>query len=259
MEGRRYSKTDHRRALAELLDGRSDQSIEYKHANISAVLLDLGYPYVEGYKPRSNYQHLLYDAVAARLSLDYRLTRVVGAAVDAPAEPAEAVSVLDRQVAAPSPVNQGAGPHRAEPQAEPKARPAVDYLEREARNQSLGRRGEQFALAFEKARLRAAGHDRFAHQVEHVAETRGDGLGFDILSFESDGAERLIEVKTTAFGQETPFFVSGNELRVSRDRDAGYHVYRVFRYRVGPRLYILDGALDRVCSLSPVQYLARVG
>lgn len=42
LAGEVYSKTAHRRALAPLLSGRSDGSIEFKHANISAVLL--GYP-----------------------------------------------------------------------------------------------------------------------------------------------------------------------------------------------------------------------
>ena len=36
--GKPYSKTEHRRSLAPKLGGRSDGSIEFKHANISAVL-----------------------------------------------------------------------------------------------------------------------------------------------------------------------------------------------------------------------------
>lgn len=49
-----YNKTEHRRALSKLLHRRSDGSIERKHQNISAVLIELGMPYVEGYKPLSN-------------------------------------------------------------------------------------------------------------------------------------------------------------------------------------------------------------
>jgi hypothetical protein len=65
--GKPFSKTEHRRGLAPKLDGRSDGSIEFKHANISAVLTSLGLPYVEGYKPRSNYQTLLAQEVEAFL------------------------------------------------------------------------------------------------------------------------------------------------------------------------------------------------
>lgn len=65
--GKPLNKTEHRRSLAPKLAGRSDGSIEFKHANISAVLTGLGLPYVEGYKPRGNYQSLLAEEVEAFL------------------------------------------------------------------------------------------------------------------------------------------------------------------------------------------------
>jgi predicted house-cleaning NTP pyrophosphatase (Maf/HAM1 superfamily) len=46
--GKPFSKTEHRRSLAPKLSERSGPSIEFKHANISAVLTGLGLPYVEG-------------------------------------------------------------------------------------------------------------------------------------------------------------------------------------------------------------------
>lgn len=95
-----------------------------------------------------------------------------------------------------------------------------------------------------------------ADKVEHAAATRGDGLGFDVLSFEPDGREKLIEVKTTAFGQLTPFYVSRNELARS-DRDAPrYHLYRVFDFRRHPRVFDLPGRIDAHCRLDPVSWLA---
>ena len=47
-----YNKADHNRRLGHLLNNRSRGSIEFKHQNISAILIELGYPYIEGYKPR---------------------------------------------------------------------------------------------------------------------------------------------------------------------------------------------------------------
>ncbi len=41
--------------------------------------------------------------------------------------------------------------------------------------------------------------------IEHVSRTQGDGPGYDIVLFETDGRERMIEVKTTAFDAMTPF------------------------------------------------------
>jgi len=50
--GTSYSKTEHRNALIESMGGtRSRGSIERKHQNISAVMLQLGLPYIKGYKP----------------------------------------------------------------------------------------------------------------------------------------------------------------------------------------------------------------
>ncbi len=58
-----YKKSEHRKALIPHLSGRSDGSVEFKHQNISSVLVELGLPYVEGYKPRGNYQGLLATEV----------------------------------------------------------------------------------------------------------------------------------------------------------------------------------------------------
>lgn len=56
LAGQSFNKTEQRRQLQAKLSGRSDGSIEFKHCNISAVLVHLGLPYIRGYQPRSNYQ-----------------------------------------------------------------------------------------------------------------------------------------------------------------------------------------------------------
>ena len=58
-----YNKTQHRQRLAPKLNERSSGSIEFKHQNISAVLVNMGLPYIDGYKPRGNFQALLATAV----------------------------------------------------------------------------------------------------------------------------------------------------------------------------------------------------
>lgn len=63
-------------------------------------------------------------------------------------------------------------------------------------------------------------------------------------------------MKTTKYGQETPFFVSRNELAVSESRLERYHLYRLFRFKVAPRMFILDGALSRTCALQAATYMA---
>ena len=46
-----FNKAQHNRHLQTLLADRPRGSIERKHQNISAILIELGYPYIDGYKP----------------------------------------------------------------------------------------------------------------------------------------------------------------------------------------------------------------
>jgi len=52
LAGQPFSKTAHRRTLQDRI-GRGEGSIEYKHQNISAVLVGLGETWIVGYRPAS--------------------------------------------------------------------------------------------------------------------------------------------------------------------------------------------------------------
>jgi len=255
LNGQRYSKTEHAKALLQTLDGRSRPSLEFKHCNISAVMLALGYPYIDGYKPRGNYQTLLADVVDAQLQGNAPLQEAAQAAV---LRPAADIAVADGAavwVPPPRPSKVREMPANYAPRFSPARR---DYLAQEARNRSLGRAGELFVLELEARRLHAAGRKKLSERIEHVAATQGDGLGYDVHSFEEDGRDRLIEVKTTAFGELTPFYVSRNELaRSERDADQ-YQLYRLFDFRDRPRVFKLPGAIVGHCQLDAVSYLARL-
>jgi len=262
MRGERFSKTEHRRMLAQLLDRRNDSSIEYKHRNISAVLEEVGYPFLSGYKPLSNYQGLLADVVLERLALDRELERLVATDADSAVIPPlpSFEDLVGAMVAPPTPDRTR---RRVREDARNQYRLRIipagkNYLEQEARNRVLGAAGEEFVVRFEQARLVRLGREHLAAKVEHSSRVRGDGLGYDVLSFEGDGRERLIEVKTTKHSKETPFFVSANEVAVSAEHADMYHLFRLFDFRKRPRLFSLPGALQESCELSPVGYRARV-
>jgi hypothetical protein len=256
VQGQSYNKTAHRNALASQLNNRSAGSIERKHQNISAVLIGVGYPYISGYKPLANYQRLLAEVVVNRVVSDRELASIVKAAVSAPAT---ALQISDIIAAVEEPPSSK--PYTYKPVKESAIStlilPPVNYLEREARNVSLGRAGEEFVLKFERERLSKAGAGKLAAKVEHISVTQGDDLGFDIRSFEENGKDRLIEVKTTAYGKETPFFVSRHEVAVSKLKAEDYHLFRLFEFRSKPRLYALHGSLLEACRLEAVQYSAR--
>ena len=255
LAGEPYNKAAHRRKLVRLVNGRSEQSIEFKHANISAVLIDLGFPYISGYKPRSNYQQLLHEVVADRLGSSPELAAVAAANADQPVVVPEVDEILSVLTNPPE-----SGPARQELEQVVRARRSfhTNYLEREAHNRSLGTAGELFVLDFERARLLDAGKERLADRIEHISRIHGDGEGFDIRSFEESGADRLIEGKTKKYGRETPFFVSRNELQVSESRAPNYHLYRLFGFQVEPRLFMLRGALSVTCRLTASTYMANV-
>jgi hypothetical protein len=78
----------------------------------------------------------------------------------------------------------------------------------------------------------------------------------DILSFETNGEERFIEVNTTRYGAMTPFFASRNEVEVSEEHEACYRLYRLFNFRAQPRLFKLAGSLRDSCRLDPVTFSA---
>lgn len=255
LAGQSYSKSEHRRHLQTKLNNRSDGSVEFKHGNISAAMVDLGFPYIRGYKPRANYQALLAIVAEAQVQAKPSLDQAALAAVE---QPAVTPILLDfAKVKSEAPQKQ----HRAAMPVNPLHFKAVkrDYLEREAQNQSLGLAGESFVVQFEHWRLTELGQHRLADKVEHISQSKGDGLGYDVLSFESDGQERLIEVKTTTFGRDTPFFVTRGELALSSAAKEQFHLYRLFEFRKAPRLFDLPGALDQHCNLDPVTYRASFG
>jgi hypothetical protein len=255
LRGEEYNKTTHRRQLSRLLNNRSDGAIERKHQNISAILIRLGFPYISGYKPLKNYQQLLFEVVSDRLQNNRQIIDLVKIQVEQPAEIPTVDDILRVLVDPPTPS------HHNEPaftgiteKSQPFRR--VNYLEKEAKNHSLGDAGEKFVVRYEMARLISLKIERLAAKVEQVSATQGDSAGFDILSFEESGRERLIEVKTTTYGPLTPFFVTTNEIETSCKDN--YHLYRTFDFRRNPKLFTKQGPLDKSFMLEPTQFIAMI-
>ena len=253
--GQKYSKTEHRHALRKRLNNRSDGSVEFKHCNISAVLQQLGWHPIPGYRPRYNYQGLLAEVVAEQLRATPSLDELALTAARQPAITPK-LTKFDK-VMSEAPKRQW---RASEPMSTDQFRAVKrDYIEQEAHNRSLGAAGEEFVVQFEHWRLVELNQHRLADRVVHVSRDQGDGLGYDVLSFDANGQERYIEVKTTSFGRDTPFFVSQRELSLSKNAAPHFHLYRLFEFRRAPRLFDLPGALDQHCQLDPLTYRASFG
>src|SRR5580698_10424166 len=68
LSGRPSVKSRHSAALMAQI-GRTHRSVEFKHQNISAVLDELGLPWIPGYMPKRNYQNAIFDAIDRYLTL----------------------------------------------------------------------------------------------------------------------------------------------------------------------------------------------
>ena len=218
LAGLPYNKSEHRRTLKETID-RSDGSIERKHMNISAVLDVLKLPYIKGYLPYRHYQRALFEAVKARFDQDHKLySLLIGEDIASDRQPRESLNESSLEFDEVPPSSEMSGQNVSEDirriirRFEPPA-------ERDARNRKLGKAGEERVFNSEKRRLYDLGRKDLSDCVSWVARDKGDGYGYDILSFDGTGdeaeRERWLEIKTTNGPNTTPFFITRNELSVS--------------------------------------------
>jgi hypothetical protein len=172
--GRPFNKAEHNRLLRNKID-RSKGSIEFKHQNISAVLLKLGLPTIKGYLPAANYQNAIIVAIDRFLSHNpsalhpERVTRGL-------AERPNLFLETAPQLLALSPRKQ---------EIERLVR-KFNPVERDFRNRKLGREGEELVFHFERQKLTSLDRPDLAKKIRWISEEVGDGAGYDILSFDEN-------------------------------------------------------------------------
>jgi len=250
LNGETYSKATHRRAILPLLASRSDGSVEFKHQNISAVLVNLGQPYIKGYLPRFNYQKILEEKVIEYLTLEPAIENQFKVFADKlDIKPKKEINfeqfVFDLPILGK--VSESEPIYNRNPIK-------INYLEREQRNRNLGNSGEKLVIKYEKWDLIRKGKEKFAEQIRWISKEEGDGAGFDILSKNLNGKDKYIEVKTTKLGKESPFFFSRNELLFSQEHAEHYNLYRLFNFEDDAKMFIRNGGLDSICHTTPINY-----
>ncbi len=245
--GTSYVKADFNREVRRICTDRSKASVELKFQNISAILEENHLARIEGYVPRHNYQNLLAEQVVAFLS------------EAPPAEPEEPPEVRPevtpftdwRTFIVPRPSFEPPTPPKV--RLPPQAR-RIDYAARDASNRLLGLAGERFVLELERNRLRSLGHADLASEVVHASQSEGDGLGFDLRSFNDTGDPRLIEVKTTRLGPRAPFFMSSGEVDFARTCEDEYQLARLFQWGSSPKLFLLGAEEVAHLRMEPQQF-----
>ena len=241
--GQRFNRTQALNRVATRI-GRTRGSIDRKFQNIDAILLEADLPRLNDAIAK-NKQGLLGFVVLDPLSV--RLEVMSESQTVQRARP-----IVDVFVPPPHlPVlTDQAGPliTRAV---------RIDFAARDATNRSVGAKGEELVVQVEKERLTSAGRPDLVDKVEWVSRVRGDGLGYDIESFDDDGEPICIEVKATNQGQSAPFFLTCTELIVSEQMGERFRLYRVFNLSEDPRIYVLRGPLRDKLTLEARVFIGQ--
>lgn len=249
LHGQHYVKARHSAALMERI-GRTHRSVEFKHQNISAVLEELGMPWIPGYKPKRNYQGAIFGAIDRHLTTH---DNVMKAAIPSPT---------------PAPWDEERLFVEPPPLGEPVQRPSqlerlihkFDPVERDFRNRSLGEAGEVFVLETEQRRLSKLERSDLAKEVRWVSKEDGDGAGYDVLSYDpASGERRLIEVKTTNGGARTPFYLTRVEHETASIHADSWRLYRVHLFAQTPRIFTIQPPLESAVHLQAETWRASFG
>ncbi len=164
MNNQPYRKSGHRKALIAQLSGRSEGSVEFKHQNVSAILVEQGHPYIEGYKPRGNYQGLLGTEVERFLDDHPQfLDQLAAAPTLNPASVPTVKPDLSHIIVDP-PEKIFAPSRTSKPWLSMRGQ-RIDFAEKDAADRRLGKLGEEFVFNLERHRLRKEGRDDLAARV----------------------------------------------------------------------------------------------
>jgi len=135
----------------------------------------------------------------------------------------------------------------------------ANYVSKAKNNTKIGSAGEMIVLYLEIKKLKEANKYSLAKKVEHVSKTKGDGLGYDILSYDINGNMKYIEVKTTTGDEKSPFYISRNEIEFSATHSKDYQLYRVYDLdtkRSTAKYYIVNGDITISMKFTPTQYIS---
>jgi hypothetical protein len=243
LNGLTYNKSAIRRSLVARI-GRTEGSVERKNQNISAVLCELALPIISGYKPLPNFQASIIDAIDRYLTVNPENLK--------PERLIEALNEPSNLYLEPPP---DLGPLTHKEKELVRLVRKFDPAERDFRNRSLGKSGEEMVLKFERQNLVSKGRSDLAHQVAWVSQD-DDAAGYDIRSFDPEGSVRLLEVKTTNGIQTTPFYLTRNELSFSKERPTEFRICRLYDFSKNPRMFELAPPIDKAVRLEPYTFTA---
>ena len=250
----KLNKAAHNAALRERLQRRTRGSIERKFMNVTAALAEMSKPTLDGYAPNANIQDDLTPAIEEYVAKNSTVVEMIFQdlesspdTIDENFDKAESLHLTQRSAASRRTRNQRSqSPRSSTLQGATKP------------TGSLAGRGKSGSFATRSTASPGLAGRTSLRKSNMSLRTRGDGLGYDIESFEEDGSPRRIEVKSTNAGASSPFMLSPNEVLRSLALGSSYRLYRVYSLRTRPKFFILTGSLERQLLLEACAYRARL-
>lgn len=138
----------------------------------------------------------------------------------------------------------------------------INYSEQQAISQKIGDRGEELVLRNEIEKIKQWGlPDEILSKVRRVS-LESDDYGFDILSFDKDGNERYLEVKTTKTnGKNFSFILTKNEFEQAKKYGNKYSFVIVFDILNNPHIWYMGNPFVEKpykVKIQPFQYRVDV-
>lgn len=128
-----------------------------------------------------------------------------------------------------------------------------DYIRAHKNQMTVGKLGEEWVYKYERKRLFHLGHSEHVEKVTIVSEDAT--LGYDILSFDNNGNELHIEVKSKAGSLNyLDFYISDNEYQKLKE-NSNHIIYYISHLRSkSPLLFKITGNMLNKAYIKPVLY-----
>lgn len=138
----------------------------------------------------------------------------------------------------------------------------VDLEKENKKNKRLGEHGELVVLNTERDFLRKIGKVVLAKRIRQISK-ENISAGYDILSFEEDGRDKYIEVKSTnnSPSSKANFLITINECEKAKELK-NYYIYIVFNVKsINPKIWRLRDPFSlqgKGLTLTPISFRVEI-
>ena len=139
-----------------------------------------------------------------------------------------------------------------------RAKEDINYSEQQTISQKIGDRGEELVLRNEIEKTKEWGLPNETLSKVRRVSLESDDYGFDILSFDQEGNERYLEVKTTKTnGKNFSFILTRNEFETAKYYGKMYTFVIVSDILSNPRIWYMGNPFEEEpykVTIQPTQY-----